>query len=621
MCRIMGGIVNPNTSFDLEVLESMRHMLKHGGPDDYGIEIFNIHQDNSQAKNIGIAFDRLSIRDLSLAGHQPMFNHDRNVMIAFNGEIYNSEDYREELIGKGYAFKGHSDTEIILALFDEYGFEGMLERLDGMFGICLVDFKNQYIYLVRDRLGEKPLYYYQNDDVFLFASEYKAFYASPFFKAELNNDNVDEYLLFRSVSHNETLLKGVHNLPPGHYMEITASSRKIKQYWSIPDSNSNGKTLEENKIILKNLIIKSTKRRMISDVPIGMQLSGGVDSSYLSTIVKDYVNSLHTFSIIFDMPGTEGFSEEKWINIVNDKYGFIPHKYKFGSEEFLDTWKECTWYLEAPMYAESNLGLLYLNRKAKEYVSVMLAGEGADESFGGYVRYAELARLLDTKTTEELENHFIAGSQFLNNESFVQLRPQSGENAIKRVFEKRREIYLKNARGVRKFMDYDMRTYLVDLLMRGDKVSMASAMELRIPLLMPELVEFNATIPDDQLVNRNGATPSKRTKVILKSLSEEAFDDDFIYREKMGFPMPLILFWRNTEVKTYIEDIVLPGIKKRGLVNYDTVMRMWERVPYIDFKSPDRRTVKQGLWLTLSLEIWAQIYLDNRPQDWKHIDF
>ena len=235
MCRIMGGIVNPNTPFDLEVLESMRHMLKHGGPDDYGVEIFNIHQDNSQAKNIGIAF---------------------------NGEIYNSEDYREELIGKGYAFKGHSDTEIILALFDEYGFEGMLERLDGMFGICLVDFKNQCIYLVRDRLGEKPLYYYQNDDVFLFASEYKAFYASPFFKAELNNDNVDEYLLFRSVSHNETLLKDVHNLPPGHYMKITASSKKIKQYWSIPDSNSNGKTLEENKIMLKNLIIKSTKCRM-----------------------------------------------------------------------------------------------------------------------------------------------------------------------------------------------------------------------------------------------------------------------------------------------------------------------------------------------------------------------
>ena len=517
-------------------------------------------------------------------------------------------------------------------MYQEFGLEDTLSRLDGMYAICILDTRKKVMYLVRDKIGEKPLYYFKTSEVFLFASEYKAFYCHPSFTAELDKEALNEYLLFRYVSGGDTLIKGVKNLTPGTYLKIDDNG-EISQhkYWELPNVKPNTLTKEDNKKELERLIKLSLKRRLIADRNIGIQLSGGADSSYLAYITSQMLSSrLHTFSMKFE---DERYSEEKYIDIVNDRINAIPHKYVFDSKLMFDLWKDLTWYFENPMNHEGSLGLVYLNRKASSEVTVLLCGEGADETLGGYPSFSFLAQFkhkpisfwnifrllrnyqLSHKTIHfNARDYYIAASQYISDRMFKMIGGKKSSD-IDRVFNKRRTIFDNVAgKGLRKFLNYDTVTYMQDILMRGDKCSMAASIECRIPFLMPELLEFNCSIPDEFLVKPASRTTNRTTKILLKELVSDIYGESFTYRNKYGFGAPVLDFMNDKNIVTYIEECLLPGIKKRKVLDYEGVKKLW------DFRHTKRFTkteIEQALWVSFSFEIWAQMYLDDSPVNYR----
>ena len=264
MCGIAGYITKKNTIESDDTIKNMISLIEHRGPDDNGFEkldIFNF----GKGPDMAMGFVRLSILDVSNQGHQPMSDEKGQVFITFNGEVYNAFDYRDELISKGYVFHSHTDTEVVLNLYMEYGLEGMLERINGMFAICIADIRTREVYLIRDRLGVKPLYYYDTSDAFLYASEVKAFYASEYFDNQLNVDAISEHFVFRYVAGKNTLFKNVYNVLPAHYIKISNNGIEEIRYWDIKSSSDRELSVSD----YEDLIDKSVKDRMLSDVKLG----------------------------------------------------------------------------------------------------------------------------------------------------------------------------------------------------------------------------------------------------------------------------------------------------------------------------------------------------------------
>lgn len=627
MCAIM-GILEKASPVNESVLQNMQTILHHRGPDDTGQQTFKLPYAPYGIYNYGgVAFDRLSIRDLSKAGHQPMESANKQVVLAMNGEIYNSEELRPLLLEKGVKFKGSSDSEVLLQLYLHYGIEKALQMVDGAFALCIVDLEKQKIYLSRDRIGEKPIYYYRKDDYFLFASEYKAFYCYPHFKAVLNEDAVSEYFLFRYPAGEMTFLKDVYLVKPGTYIEISANDISEHTYWTLPAPKDNGLSLEENKKKLKELISKSVARRLISDRPIGIQLSGGVDSSYVAAIAREQRDGeIKSFSITMD---DEAISEEKFIDIVNRQMGFVPHKLKADASVFLENWAKGTWFYEAPMQHEGNVPLLQLDNEAKKEVDILLCGDGADECMGGYPRFSRIMRYRDRSLTWKgvqiknilkgkrhygtLDECFIAQSQFVQDNDFKLLRPKTYKKDICKAYTHRKRILsaCNPGKSIHKYLQYEIRTYLLDTLLRGDKISMASSLEMRAPLLMPELVEYLQTVPERQLVD--GTKPFMYdSKIIIKSLCADVYGESFAYRYKIGLGLPMHQIFSDKRMRDYVEQKLLPGIKRRAIVDYNYIHEVWNQVSEINTCMDSRLQV---LWLVFSFEIWAQMYLDKTPLD------
>lgn len=629
MCGIT-GILEKKRTVDVSILHKMQDVLYHRGPDDKGHEISEI-TDNQNRISCGIGFVRLSIRDLSINGHQPMLSDDCQVILTMNGEIYNSEELRPKLIEKGATFKSTTDTEVLLKMYLEYGIDATLKQLDGMFAICIVDKRINTIYLVRDRIGEKPLYYWDNSNTLLYASEYKAFYAHPEFKAELNKSALAELSMFRYVSGEETILKGVYNLRPGSYLTITPSSRKQTQYWELPLYHSNDKTFEENKEKFFELLGKSVKRRLISDRPVGLQLSGGVDSSYLCSLVKNVCKkALTTYSITFK---NKSFSEEPYIDHVHNTLGLPSKKYEFAADELLAYWKLATYHFESPMNLAGSLGLLMINKQASKEIAVMLSGDGPDECTGGYRRHHEIGRIIKEKENSiirpfwrycqlkglvkhrklflSIDDYYISKSQWVEGRFAKHLWKGRYYKNVQSVYSKRRsQLNKNNEKGLHKYLSYDVSGYMQDILMRTDKMSMAVSLEVRVPYLMPELLEFYQTIPDEQCVDVNQSI-NHGTKMLLKSLASDVFGNDFTYRNKMGTTNPLLDYFKDNAVREFVDADLLPSIKKRGLYNYRYINKLWIKTKEKSSK------VKWGelevLWTMLSFEIWAKMFLDGNP--------
>lgn len=397
MCGLAGYVNFDGADADVGVLKRMLDVQRHRGPDDQGMRLFSLSRSDSALVSAstgsralsfegGLGFNRLSILDLSSQGRQPMANQDGSVFIAFNGEVYNAFDYKRELETTGFRFRSNTDTEVVLFLYERYGIEGMLERLNGMFALVVVDLRAGEVHVARDHLGVKPLYWALLDSTVLFASEAKAFLFHPSFVPELNSGVVDEFLAFRFIAGEESLLKGVRQLRPGHRLRVTPRGVTQHRYWEIPDDRPDERFGDAAGVEhLDRLLRASVQSQLLSDVKVGCQLSGGVDSSVISVIARSCSDAdMETFSIVFDDPE---YSEEPWIRQAATAAGARSHLFTFTDADFFDTLGKATWHMDEPLAHPNSLGIWLLAKRSREFVTVMLSGEGADELLGGYTRF------------------------------------------------------------------------------------------------------------------------------------------------------------------------------------------------------------------------------------------
>lgn len=641
MCGIAGILNLDGAPADLRVMARMLELQAHRGPDDKGTRLFSLASGKSAelapgaAAHHGAAFEgalgfvRLSILDLSIEGHQPMCNADSSLFIAYNGEIYNAFDFVPELEAAGFRFHSRSDTEVILYLYERYGLEGMLKRLNGMFVIVIVDLRKREVHIVRDHMGVKPLYWTQAGGALLFASESKAFLAHPAFRPQLEEACLDEYLAFRYCAGDRFLLKGVKQLRPGHCMRIADGRVAVRRYWDIPDDAdrvpvSRAQATDQ----LADLLRRSVKSQLLSDVKVGCQLSGGIDSSLVSVVARSHFGAdMDTFSIVFDDPA---YSEERWARQASDTAAAIGHRYPFTGEDFFSALDMATWHLDQPLNHPNSLGIFLLAKRAREHVTVLLSGEGADELFGGYHRHyyagirsavlpfipllqhlprigPRFARNFGADHPDAIDA-FVAASQFQQPGLLRRIRPGA---SLRDAMAQRRELFLEGRDShLKNCLKYDLQTYLVDLLVRQDKMSMAHSMENRVPFLDRRMVDFVRRLPDDYLVGPALTLPHRvprQTKIVLKDLARRSFSDEFVYRPKSGFGLPLFDYFADKRFEQLMRDSLLPGIRRRGLLAGDAVERLWHDLPRLG------QGADEALWISASFEIWAQRFLDTAP--------
>lgn len=627
MCGFTGYLLKDNqTAQSTDTLLRMLDLQRHRGPDDsgmVGIEMESGILEERPVKsttpfdaqpNLLFGFNRLSILDLSPAGHQPMLHRESQVALMMNGEVYNAFDFKEELVTKGYTFKGHSDTEVVLYLFLEYGINGLLERLNGMFALAIYDGCQQALFLVRDRMGIKPLYVLQENHRLAFSSEMKSFKALPGFQFELDPTMLSEFLLFRNAI-NETLFKGITNITPGTYLKIDGNGQaETVIYYDLRNEGHSGKTNEQQ---LEAVLRQSVQRQMISDVKLGCQLSGGVDSSLVTAYAADTLEqgALETVSIVFD---EKRFSEKQYIDEVVQRYCLKSHQFTLDAQAYLDLLDEAVWHFEQPINHPNTIGIKLLSREAKKHVTVLLSGEGADESLGGYSRFLPDAQgLFNLNMLKKavknrgrlgifLSMMWQADNRYIMQTAYGGVATTAAlyqEFSAQEAIASRRVVWdsLGGAPGLKK-RKYELLTYLPDLLMRQDKMSMAHSIENRVPFLDNAMVEAALNISEEDLVKVHHGR--WQGKYMLKTLCAKAFSEDFAFRDKMGFGIPLKSFFASKPFRARWEQTILPGIQKRGLFNA-TILQSW-------MKKPLNMNAEQldALWLMLGFEIWAQQYLD-----------
>lgn len=639
MCGVSGILGYKGRLFDnSETIVKMVSSQHHRGPDDTGIVAYSIedkkytelpndtptHLKNSCNGFLG--FNRLSIRDLSLNGHQPMIADNKQVAITFNGEIYNSDDIKDELLKKGYKFRSSTDTEVILLAYLEYGFDAMVRKLNGMFAIVIMDLNKNVCFLARDRVGIKPLYYYLDDKALHYASEYKSFLYNDDFVPELSYDALYEKLLYRGGTYS-SLLKNVDEVKPGTYLVFNFSSDiKIVRYYSIDDYNQPVKASgsdEKYKAILENALSNSIKRQMISDVKVGCQLSGGVDSSLVTWHAKKLCpNELNdTISIV---QANEDYSEEKFMDFVIDKLDITPHKIQLNQEIVYDTIEKIIWHAETFLTQPSVLGLYQLTNNARKHVTVLLSGEGADELMGGYdCWYDDMYRIWNRYPLNRNIDQFadLVANMEIDTDIDILKRAVPSINVSEQKNRRKKMFLDMHGDGITRMRKYHFNTYLPELLLRQDKMSMANSIENRVPILDNEMIDCVYSLPAECFVKGEKWHISKRSllygkvervcenvqcKYLFKEICSDHFGRNFAYRKKLGFPMPIIDFMCNDLFIKNYNDILLPSIKKRGIINVEEMEKIYSKGSNMTFNE------SETLWRLLTFEMWCQLFLDKK---------
>jgi asparagine synthase (glutamine-hydrolysing) len=606
----MGAIVGilEKKQLDSKILKQMQNLLSYRGCVDNG-EFFQFKKNFFQ-----------------YGGVVGKLYSDSNIIVSIDGKIYNTDELSAYLKNSDLKNIEYSDLDLFLQLYLQFGFKKALQLIDGAFAICLVDLNKKIVYIARDRMGIKPIYYYNRNDILLFASGYKTFYFHPHFKAELNHDAVSEYFIFRYPAGERTFLKDVYLIKPGSYIEVHNKNIKEHKYWKLPSYTPNDLSFDDNKQTLKEYILKSIKRRLKDHKPIGIQLSGGVDSSYVASIMREQMGGdIKSYSVVME---DLSISEEQYIDVVNRTQNLSSHKLLLDADVFFKNWEKSTWFYESPLQHEGNVPLLQLNNEASKEVSILMCGDGADESMGGYNRFATIMRYHNIKQKiywyrsqlinlikgrkyyKSLSEYFISLSQFLSDNEIEKLRPNTYKKDIKRVYKYRKKIMSACHNScLHRYLEYEMSTYLLDTLLRGDKIASASNLEMRAPFLMHELIEFLQTVPEKFFVDSD-KPQNFNTKILLKSICSDVYGEEFTYRNKVGLGIPMHTILNDKKICKYIENQLLPGIRLRKVVNYEYVKSVWEQVE--DFKSNADARI-QVLWLAFSFEIWAQMYLDGNP--------
>lgn len=633
MCGFIGCFAPSGRALPTDgTLEVMLRSIRHRGPDDEGFHAVSFICGTTSAHSPGqtlladadggFGFARLSIQDLSEAGHQPMSSVDGKVVLVFNGEIYNAGELREQLRARGAVFRGHSDTEVILRLYELHGWDTMLSRIEGMFAIAIADVKMGTLRVARDHFGIKPMYHTRlADGTLLIASEIKAFLQHPGFRAELETAHLAEQLMFRYTAWDRTLLRGVQQLPPGHEMCWQASSGElaVRRYWHLPDASDG----EGNAATVREAIRRAVRTQLVSDVPLGTQLSGGIDSSLITLdAARASSGTRHSFSIVFADPEV---SEDAWITEAARKAGVHSHRYLFSPQHFADDFARVTWHLDGPPGNPNTLAIDLLAREASHTVKVMLTGEGCDELFAGYNRFfytalqhhhptmfrlgAKLAGLthgrlwrLFGQAGESLERQMVTGSAYGAAALVGDLLP--GVSVADAIAQRLDHLAAIPGTGLRKQIRYESETYLPDLLLRQDKMTMAHGVECRVPFLDLGVAGAARALPLSSLAcPAYGPNARMRgTKRMIKHLAMQEFGQPFTFRRKRGFDVPLAEFFRQAAVRQRMEDEWLPGLKQRGIVDGAAVQQLWQQLSQ---RSVDGKTTAEALWVAIGLEVWA----------------
>jgi asparagine synthase (glutamine-hydrolysing) len=630
MCGICGIFhYKDGQQADDAALLAMNRQIVHRGPDDAGTLV---------SGGVALAMRRLSIIDLK-TGHQPLTNEDGSIWIVFNGEIYNHAELRQTLIARGHTYRTHSDTETIVHLYEEYG-PDCVRHLRGMFAFAIWDKTRRKLFAARDRLGIKPFYYCLHDGALVFASEIKALLAYPGVRAEFNPNVLAEYLAFGYIASDETFFSGIRKLPAGHILELADTGElAIRPYWELsvaddPEARPRAYYIRRYRELLEDAV----SSHLMSDVPLGVFLSGGLDSSAVAALTaKSRRDPIQTFAVGY---AEQAYSELPYAKIVSDHIGSEHHEVRIDRHQFFGTLPDVIWHEDEPVCWPSSVALYHLAKLSREHVTVVLTGEGSDETLAGYTRYpwtvwnARMDAIYRSITPSALRTvvrnqihsdklgatlrrkleHTCLGRNGASWPSFYfdnfysafsaaeqeQLLTPELQGLTSSAYEHSMMYWDRSSGTLLKRLLYtDINTYLVELLMKQDQMSMAASIESRVPFLDHPLVEFAAGIPSSY------ATRGLEGKSILKSAVEDLLPHSIIYRKKMGFPTPWS-GWLVGEQLQELEDLMLePRSMQRNLFRPDAIRRL-----FAEHRTRSRDNSNR-IWRLLNLELWFRVFVDR----------
>lgn len=591
MCGIF-AVFNPDRSFTAseKMTADAIALMRHRGPDDGGVYVRN---------NVGLGHRRLSIIDLTPAGHQPMFNEARDRAVVFNGEIYNFKDIKQELVAKGHVFHTHCDTEVILHAYAEWG-KKCVDKFIGMFAFVIWDGQKNLLWAVRDRLGIKPLYFRWTDGTFIASSEIKPILAYSSMPASINPNVIDAYFTLGYIPGTETMFQGIYKLRPGHHLTIDANGLRDEEYWDFAHIPPSSLSFVEAQRSVDELLQDSIRLRLMSDVPLGVFLSGGLDSSAvvaeMSRLVSDPIN---TFTVTYDKKYNT--SEEAYAQIVADAFHTNHHVFNLKPDNFFESLKSLVKFSEEPIVESAGIALYHISSLARQHAIVLLSGEGSDEVFGGYALYRAMARIshLHDMLPPSLWRGLNLVQPFMHDwrhKKYLDwlahplsktyqgtsgyLTPSLRKEFYTPDFLADRGTYLEdtftalfdkvghNADTINKMLYVDTKTWLVDdLLLKADKMTMAASIELRVPFLDHRLVELSASLPSSFKIRGNSG------KHILKSIMRDKLPVGIVDRKKMGFPVPT-KSWLASELFTSVSDRLLSSSERFSWIHRGTIETM-----------------------------------------------
>lgn len=591
-----------------KIIRDMADIIKHRGPDSDGYYVDN---------NIALGFRRLSIIDLD-KGSQPIFNEDKDKVIVFNGEIYNYKEIREELKSKGHKFSTNTDTEVILHGYEEYK-EDILNKLRGMFAFVIYDIKEKSLFGARDFYGIKPFYYYYDNENFLFGSEIKSFLGNPNFKKELNKDMLSQYLTFQCSIGEDTFFKNTYKLLPGHYFIYKDKELEIKKYYEVKLEPNDDKSLEEWVSGIREVIDNSVLAHKVSDVEVGSFLSSGVDSSLiakLSSVDK-------TFTVGYD---NKKYSEIDYAKEFSDKINVSNVSKKISKEEYFKEFSNVQYYMDEPLADASAVMLYFLSKTASKHVKVCLSGEGADEIFGGYNIYHEpysvswynkipyfIRKCIGIlvypfrnytgfnflyRRSKKIEDRYIGNAFIFEPNDAKKIVNFNYGNKTYKDFTKPYYDKVSDLDVVTKMQYIDFNFWLIyDILLKADKMSMANSLEVRVPYLDREVIEYASKLPSKYKIVGN------ETKYAFRKVAKEELADKVADKKKLGFPVPIREWLKEDDVYQEVKNIFLES---------EYFFKPKKIIKLLDDHKAEKRDNSRKIWTIYTFLVWYQEYFIKR---------
>ena len=597
MCGITGVLSLHDISNIEERIQKMNSSIIHRGPDAGGFY---------REGNLVLGHRRLSIIDTREVSNQPMHSNSNSWNIVFNGEIYNFEEIKSKL---NYTFKTTSDTEVILAAVEEKGIDWFIKQANGRFAIALYNSETKALFLVRDRLGIKPLYFYNDGEHLIFSSEIKGILSSGLVDAQFNEEAVDEYLANRYIRTPYTFFKNIFQVNPGTYLSVNKDLSTIeKKYWDIPEAFNKSTEYNEEEILkgLDKELNKAIKYRLIADVPLGTYLSGGVDSSLITAItVLNKKEKVNTYTI-----GFEELNEFEYSKVIAEKYDTDHHEILMKKEDYMSNWERLINFKDAPLGVPNEIPLAVMSSKLKEKITVVLSGEGADELLGGYGRIFRTPFDYENEdTNESFYDYFISKYEYVPRSMRDQLINTPKNYRVK--FDAEMKANFSTSSNEESIFKFFHRHHVKGLLQRVDMTTMQTSVEARVPFLDHNLIEFSYNnIPYDlklRWINEEAENQAKSMnsnqyseildtpKYLLRKLSYKYLPKEIVERKKIGFPVPLTDWFDNLE--SLAKEILLDANWLKEGVIHDLIE-----------KSKTESRAGQILWMFINIEIFRKNY-------------